>query len=791
MSLGLALLFGCSSGSNPDVDTTNGPSSPGDAAGYAVALDLGSASSATTGQPLFPVSGVLLDLEGQGYPTGINWSLDSASGVSSGVLAVASDGSFEGTLTLSAGDNSIAFGTEPGMVLAAVDVTYNPGYEFGGQLVLEPDVAYVAEQREITALIALTDPTTDVESVRLVRVDQGSETTVAMLRDDGDLGNGDEIEGDGVFTGRFDVEPIDLEGLEYRVKVDTNAGVPAMSERFDMLVAEHLTEAELNTILGLQGEKQAQITEASASGDLPAVLDAIVVELLGRDDVLDAGISEGERGVWVLYESGIAGVIYPTGPSEKGGGAVQGEELVFSPSLRASPLMGAGFTYPEVMATGNSRPQALNYRRYSLPLEASGAASSGTAAQVENPENVIGSNKVFALAAQYFDWGEGDDVPKIVDLLEEEGCFDVTYIKYTSPGSGSLADFLFLGDYGIVLISSHGDSFFKGAQGQFGWNGPGGQVVIHSNQQVTPGSQLVWEDDLKQGRLVLWNGMYGVLPGFIKKYSDSLPNSLVYTSICRGALNGTLASAFMSSGAGAFLSYSDYVDVSFCVATGVPFFEGLLESDATVADAFIPGQVENDSDPAEFRLFGSQALSIQTEGLQDGSFESGSISQAWTTEGDGRVVSSLGSFGPTDGDFMGIISTGLGFTTSSGSIRQKLCLGEGESIAFDWNFLSEEFLEWCGTVYQDAFEVTLTDTSDPANRQVVLYTFVDELCSSVGEVSIGFDKGDVYATGWQSSSVAIEPNLLGKQVWLEFACSDVGDSIFDTAVLIDDVQIMP
>jgi len=47
-----------------------------------------------------------------------------------------------------------------------------------------------------------------------------------------------------------------------------------------------------------------------------------------------------------------------------------------------------------------------------------------------------------------------------------------------------------------------------------------------------------------------------------------------------------------------------------------------------------------------------------------------------------------------------------------------------------------------------------------------------------------FDKGDVYMTGW----VFFQYSLLqwaDSYVTIEFQCGDVGDSIYDTAILLD------
>jgi hypothetical protein len=406
----------------------------------------------------------------------------------------------------------------------------------------------------------------------------------------------------------------------------------------------------------------------------------------------------------------------------------------------------------------------------------------------------VDSGKALVIAAQYWDWGENDDVPKMEQILRDDSCYEVRSIHYTADGAGSVEDFKGLGDYGVVLISSHGDSFYNGILSlwadRFNWNGPFGQVVLHTNMRSGPENLATYEDDLKRGRLVLWYGDYGVTPSFIRTYTGQMPDSLVYMSICRGTWNATLAQAFLERGAATFLGYSDYVDVSFTESIGPPLLTTLLTPDKTMADAFVPGQVETDSDPAAFILYGNGDLSIALEEMEDGSLESGQIGQAWTVDGDARILPALGDFLPTDESLTAIISTGLGFTTETGTMAQQFCLPMAERVlSFDWNFFSEEFPEFVGSQFQDAFIVTLTDVDDEANSVELLNVYIDSLAAEVAPVSNSFDQGGVSATGWRTLEATIPPTLEGKTVQIRFFATDVGDSIYDTAVLIDNIQL--
>lgn len=190
--------------------------------------------------------------------------------------------------------------------------------------------------------------------------------------------------------------------------------------------------------------------------------------------------------------------------------------------------------------------------------------------------------------------------------------------------------------------------------------------------------------------------------------------------------------------------------------------------------------------------------------LVNGNFEEGYM--GWTRNGDGRMISQLGYISPQGGNYMGIISTGLGYTTQTGRLSQSFNIPANASqMSLKWNYLSEEFLEYIGSSYQDRFEIVLI--SDEFGEEVLLSKTIDGIAADFGaskpseeypegipgeliavSPDIVFDRGDVYMTGWQTSTFDISA-YKGKCVSLVLRCTDVGDSIYDTAILLDDVTI--
>jgi len=182
----------------------------------------------------------------------------------------------------------------------------------------------------------------------------------------------------------------------------------------------------------------------------------------------------------------------------------------------------------------------------------------------------------------------------------------------------------------------------------------------------------------------------------------------------------------------------------------------------------------------------------------NGDFEEGNI-LGWTKEGDGRVINRLGTLTASQGSFMGIISTGLGFTTSSGSISQCFTVADNQSqLSMRWNFLSEEFLEFIHSQFQDYFKVIIRKSD--GTEVTLLSKNIDQIAvqfgadtNQVGQLvsvspGIVFDRGGVYMTNWLTSTFDVTP-YRGQTIVVVLICGDVGDSIYDTAILIDEMKV--
>ncbi len=173
----------------------------------------------------------------------------------------------------------------------------------------------------------------------------------------------------------------------------------------------------------------------------------------------------------------------------------------------------------------------------------------------------------------------------------------------------------------------------------------------------------------------------------------------------------------------------------------------------------------------------------------------------WDTSGDVAVVDKMGPAVAPEGKKMLRLSTGLAYAAPSWA-QKALCASKGVTkVTFQWRMFSEEFDEYCGSTYQDYFVVWALGAGG-AKTELARWT-IDQLCpngqhncTTCGSKSVGisktdvtFDKGDVWATPWQSATLPLPAG--GESATLVWEVADVGDSAFDTVVLVDGISFTP
>jgi hypothetical protein len=660
----------------------------------------------------------------------------------------------------------------------AFTVTYNPGVQIE-QPVLDPGGILVGQANPVRVTAALAShPGLVAGSVRLLRVDAAGSIVAQLgaLVDNGDLSRGDEILGDGVFSGIVTLNEAQAGQVRLRVSAQAQVGgatTESLSAASLLTVYTPVSTAELAQVTSTQKLALEHFQAQAAARGVTAALDSTAQWLAARPEV--QRVSLGDEGtIEVEYKSGLLGGV-SIGFADATAGVTQG-------GLSAPAGAPALTRWTDSVPRRRARiPVSLQTRGTPGLLAAALAGAGPPFAAQANPDEVQ-SRRVLIFDPFNAQFGEkGLAARQIIDGSDLK--FEVTLLRGSQATVGALAN---MTSYGLVLLDTHGY---------------GGEYIF-TGETPTAANLKAYQGLLRDRKLAVFSKgvfhtgegvtevgeMYAVTSRFVRGLGGKFPRSIVVNSSCQSTKTNALWLAFRDKGASAYYGYSQDVWSGFAKTVWTDLVTKLVRDLKTAGESYVE-QTDPRLPHAVFQRRGNEKAHFGA-GLINGDFEAGSL-QGWTPAGDGRVITRLGPQLPTGGSHMGIISTGLGYTTSTGSIRQSFRVASTDSLlTIRWNFLSEEFLEYVGSQYQDYFRVTL---EHPGGTAVAFQRNIDQFNAQFPLTSvspgIAFDVGGVYMTGWRTLTVDLKP-YRGKVVTLAFAVGDVGDSVYDSAVLLDDVTVV-
>jgi len=632
-------------------------------------------------------------------------------------------------------------------------VTYNEFISFLTAPVIDPSGFFINTSTDVKIKISILKNSNLVSnSIKLIEVDkEGNEIQeICEMFDDGDLSHGDDIQSDGVYSNIQNYMEATSTNIYLRVKAisqETGGNVDAYSEIRTIYIVEEISEEVVQEIVAIQEESDSKFQEYSATLSNAEAINQTIQYLEEQDYVVDASVTESGD-IWILFEYGLTGMIITSEEGNEGG----------------------FFDVPE---RGKSA-------RIPVAQQTRGTALSSSLKSTKSEDNQVLNNNVLLYAPnynQFNSWGTEflDNVNTIIDSSKCPN-FNIDYMKNSDADLSVLRN---LTQYGLIVIHTHGGVdknnniiFLSGEEYEFLSLNTLDWIMGH----IFPATH--------QGKSI-----WAVRPSYIDAYNDYYPNSIIYNGSCESGHNKTLANVFLNKGANTYFGFSETVKSVFDRNMANQLFPELITNNKTTGEAFVPNQHDNNNPPAYFVMFGNSETFFSAE-FANGDFEEGTLT-GWTTDGDGRVITQLGFVSPYSGNFMGIISTGLGYTVKTGTLSQNICIPEEASnLILSWNFLSEEFLEWIGSTFQDYFDIAIVDKDGIEN--LIFHKTIDDINNeySLTEVSPGivFDQGGVYYTGWQFFSYNIS-EFAGTNITIIFRAGDVGDSIFDTAILLDEIEI--
>jgi len=651
--------------------------------------------------------------------------------------------------------------------------------------ILENENSSVTVKVTVPSGIIITD-----SMLSLIKLDASNNSLgeITKLYDNGDLQNADDIAGDNIFSGIVNI----FEQNSGTIKLQATGN--AQTEKG--VGSGYSNVALLNIYSNVTGDEYSQVTntednaankfEELLSGSLSNVETAVneTVQWLSSQPGVINVASEGNTAIEIQFSSGLYGALIFSEANNSGTLLTRGGILTDKERRSRKSIPVAKQTIGQT----SNKPSSLNKLYGNEALD----------------PDIIGNKNVLIYApfeAAFAPFNERANI--IANLNKSEFKFQITSLVNQEATVSSLNN---ITRYGLVVLATHGAGgtiFLTGEVADTTLNiWKTSYKALYSSGKIGISSRLTISDN---GEVKKKEKVYYIRPGFISGLTGKFPNSVILNNSCEGTKSAGLQTAFLGKGAKVYYGYSKVVNSDFCVTIADSVSKRLAVDLKNTAESYLSWTDPN-SPNAKFEYKKSSNDVHYALKLVNGDFEFGNL-DGWTIEGDGRNLSKLSYLSPPGGQYMGIISTGLGFTTSTGKIFQSIRVEEDQSsITFKWNFLSEEFLEYINSSFQDFFKVTIIDKD--GNEDVLMNKSIDVLAAEFGakkfnnepdEVpqpgdlkfvspDISFDQGDVYMTGWQTYTFDIT-GYRGKIITIEFSAGDVGDSIFDTAILLDDIEV--
>ncbi|MCL2576456.1 MAG: S-layer homology domain-containing protein [Defluviitaleaceae bacterium] len=665
-----------------------------------------------------------------------------------------------------------------------------------------------------------------------VNLTDSDNNVVAEMKDDGLYSvSGDDIENDGVFTAKLDIDISTAGTQTYRAVAQVN-GKNLESDIVTIYVIAPFTQtdhADIDTVYAafdaLCGSDE--YWEMSVEERAESVL-SLLAKLIE-----DGLVKEGS----VYYDEDTQVISY-----EHSSGLISSEKLVeFNPDYNGIEHNSEKLF--EFILEHNDTEFADNSDEMSAAI-AERQRMAGNNVDIMNImpfDNEVSDTTIRALILWSFDLISDTNQSfrrPFYETLQND--WNSRGLQTTRIMGARVNHFRGMGDYNLIVFAGHGTTSAN-------------LPVWITSEVPTTASRNTFNLDIENNRIgeittthrsgtqTLRETYYIIFPRFITDtYANGeLTGSIVFSEACRfmgahnsggGVVSETFPNAFLNRGAEVVIGFYNSVRAVYSREFMKTVVSELLEGNtARVAyDTAINKHGANDNQDAprtavpHFR--GNDDAMLIFVGVRNGSFEDGYIGgiinfgnrlRYWNRVGDVRNVMWLGGLlglRPTDGNRMALLSTGIGssrnnvgqfYDGTQGSLIQQTFRvpNNATTLSFDYNFISEEpsflpeHIDWRGSSYDDAFiaEIIAMDggnTTRIVNESVNISNWISSPITSF-RLTIGNTSGNgrpPYHIGWQSKEVDLTP-YRGQVITLRFMVFDRGDQIFDSVGLVDNIKV--
>lgn len=326
------------------------------------------------------------------------------------------------------------------------------------------------------------------------------------------------------------------------------------------------------------------------------------------------------------------------------------------------------------------------------------------------------------------------DFGTIINATVDSTFYETLKSKWDSAGlktvldtNVTVEDYKNLDDYNVVYFATYGS--------MYSWLDNNLKLhispVICLSEKATKEKDKKYSMELKDKQIAKVNGCYWILPSFFEKqYEKQAFDKSFVISECVDSLgitgnykNTMMAEAFINRSAKAYIGFHNFV-IANHRQTFTEKYVGNLINGQQSKTAFDSANINTSfwTDVAYPEHSGNDDAVLIEDTIKNGDFESFIANQPshWTCKGDVRSLLQLGKEILPCGDDskrMAILTTGIGSGTiteisegTEGSIMsQTFRVPNGVSkLYFDYNFISEEPMEFVGSIFDDYFTVRIS-----------------------------------------------------------------------------------
>lgn len=596
----------------------------------------------------------------------------------------------------------------------------------------------------------------NVTSIELI--DFKTNTVLATMYDDGNFGNhGDDLENDGIYSCMVSVDNISEGTLQF---IATNDSIT--SNTVEIVVYEDISDVSIAEMMSAN-EKLNELKNSDgyikATTETKQIMFLELMQELSTSGTNDYPYSLVDYSS-IEFDSNIYSFEYSCG--------LIGYFELENPAIKY---------VDEMLPLSFNKSSLSKYENQSTLLSKSNFSYLGNGHIVFEFDPDTDTHRCF----KYSTFEEYADTWTSMGMNTD--VYSDVYID-SSVYDNSLEDMKHLQKYDYIVIAGHG-----AVRGN-------GHITIKTRVVNDQNSYNRYKKDILSKRIWAFSDFFRVSNKFFEFYydEDDLEGKVFYLYSCSNfGKNDTIDYSFYDSlhsvGAETVVGYCNDLWTPYSDFMIRTFTESMLHG-YTAGDAMEIAKKQHTPTHGEIPVVaGNVNKQFANSNIKNGDFESHDLApKYWTYSGDVRILSQLGNYIHNKNNFL-FMSTGIGAQSEyeCSQVNQVFQIPAGATtLTLSYNVISEEPMEWVGDEYDDEFTVNIYSGTNYTN---VIRESTNQSTWYRTDI-INFYGGDntMYETQWKTVSIDVS-QYAGTVIQLEFNMNNIGDNMYDSAVMIDNVKV--